>query len=41
MHDSLCLYNHNTDFSMKFFVRVDVTEEFSFLVSKLGPHYDR
>ena len=27
----------NTDFTEKFFVRVDVTEEFSFLVSKMGP----
>jgi hypothetical protein len=27
----------NTDFTEKFFVRVDVTEEFPFLVSKMGP----
>jgi hypothetical protein len=33
--------NRNTDFAEKFFVRVDVTEEFPFLVSKLGPYYDR
>ena len=33
--------NRNTDFTEKFFVRVDVTEEFPFLVSKLGPYYDR
>src|SRR5262245_63521033 len=26
----------NTDFTEKFFVRVDVTEEFPFLVSKMG-----
>ena len=28
-------------FGEKFFVRVDVTEEFPFLVSKLSPYYDR
>ena len=33
--------NRNTDFSEKFFVRVDVTEEFPFLVAKLSPYYDR
>jgi PatG Domain len=33
--------NRNTDFTEKFFVRVDVTEEFPFLVSKLSPYYDR
>jgi PatG C-terminal len=32
--------NRNTDFTQKFFVRVDVTEEFPFLVTKLGPYYD-
>jgi hypothetical protein len=32
--------NRNTDFTEKFFVRVDVTEEFPFLVTKLGPYYD-
>jgi hypothetical protein len=25
----------------KFFVRVDVTEEFPFLITKLSPYYDR
>ena len=25
----------------KFFVRVDVTEEFPFLVTKMSPYYDR
>jgi len=25
---------------MKFFVRVDVTEEFPFLVTELSPHFD-
>lgn len=30
-----------TDVSEKFFVRVDVTEEFPFLVTKLSPYYER
>ena len=29
------------DVSEKFFVRVDVTEEFPFLVSAMAPFYDR
>jgi hypothetical protein len=33
--------NRNTDFTEKFFVRVDVTEEFPFLITKLSPYYDR
>lgn len=33
--------NRNTDFTEKFCVRVDVTEEFPFLVTKMSPHYDR
>jgi hypothetical protein len=33
--------NRNTDFTEKFFVRVDVTEEFPFLLTKLSPYYDR
>ena len=33
--------NRNNDFMEKFFVRVDVTEEFPFLVTKLSPYYDR
>jgi hypothetical protein len=32
--------NRNTDFTEKFFVRVDVTEEFPFLITKLSPYYD-
>jgi hypothetical protein len=32
--------NRTTDFIEKFFVRVDVTEEFPFLVAKLSPYYD-
>lgn len=33
--------NRNTDFTEKFFVRCDLTEEFPFLVSKMSPYYDR
>jgi hypothetical protein len=33
--------NRNTDFTEKFFVRVDMTEEFPYLVTKLSPYYDR
>jgi hypothetical protein len=33
--------NRGTDFTEKFFVRVDVTEEFPFLVTKMSPYYDR
>jgi hypothetical protein len=33
--------NRNTDVTEKFFVRVDVTEEFPFLVTKISPYYDR
>lgn len=33
--------NRNNDFTEKFFVRVDVTEEFPFLVTKMSPYYDR
>jgi len=33
--------NRNTDFTEKFAVRVDVAEEFLFLVTKLFPYYDR
>ena len=36
-----CYKNRNTDFTERFCVRVDVTEEFPFLVTKLGPYYDR
>jgi hypothetical protein len=32
--------NRTTDFREKFLVRVDVTEEFPFLVTKLSPYYD-
>ncbi len=35
-------YTHRTtDFAEKFLMRVDVTEEFPFLVTKLSPYYDR
>ncbi len=33
--------NRNTDVNEKYFVRVDVTEEFPYLVTKLSPYYDR
>lgn len=33
--------NRNTDYTEKFCVRCDVTEEFPFLVTKLSPYYDR
>jgi PatG C-terminal len=33
--------NRTTDFTEKFSVRVDVTEEFPFLVTKLSPYFDR
>lgn len=33
--------NRTTDVTEKYFVRVDVTEEFPFLVSKMAPFYDR
>ena len=33
--------NRKTDVVEKYFVRVDVTEEFPFLVSKLQPYYER
>jgi hypothetical protein len=33
--------NRNTDYTEKYFVRVDVTEEFPFLMTKLSPYYDR
>lgn len=33
--------NRSTDVTEKFFVRVDVTEEFPFLVTKMSPYYER
>jgi hypothetical protein len=33
--------NRNTDFTEKFFVRCDLTEEFPFLINKISPYYDR
>jgi hypothetical protein len=40
--DVIFSYTHrNTDVIDKYFVRVDVTEEFPFLVSKLSPYYER
>lgn len=40
--DVICSFtSRNNDFTEKFFVRVDVTEEFPFLVNKMSPYYDR
>lgn len=40
--DVIFAYNHRqTDVAEKYYVRVDVTEEFPFLVSKMSPYYDR
>jgi hypothetical protein len=40
--DVIFAYTHRqTDVTDKFFVRVDVTEEFPFLVSRLSPYFDR
>lgn len=40
--DVIFTFNHRrTDATEKFFVRVDVTEEFPFLVTKLSPYYYR
>jgi hypothetical protein len=36
-----CFTNRQTDVTEKFFTRVDVTEEFPFLVTKMSPYYDR
>jgi hypothetical protein len=33
--------NRNTDVRERFFARVDATEEFPFLISKLSPYFDR
>ena len=33
--------NRETDVDDKFFTRVDVTEEFPFLVTKMSPYFDR
>ncbi|MEU1283574.1 hypothetical protein [Kitasatospora sp. NPDC005856] len=33
--------NRHSDVTEKFFVRLDCTEEFPFVVTKLGPYYDR
>jgi hypothetical protein len=37
----LSFTNRNTGFTEKSFVRVDVTEEFPFMVTKMSPYYDR
>jgi len=33
--------NRNTDVTQKYFVRVDLTEEFPFLVTKMSPFFER
>ena len=33
--------NRNTDYTEKYYVRCDMTEEFPFLVTKMSPYYDR
>ncbi len=33
--------NRETDVTEKYFIRVDVSEEFPFLVTKMAPYYDR
>jgi hypothetical protein len=37
----LTFTNRNTDVAEKMFARVDVTEEFPFLVTKMSPYYER
>jgi len=40
--DVIFSYTHRqTDVTEKYFVRVDVTEEFPFLVTRISPYYDR
>ncbi|MGW4842984.1 cyanobactin maturation protease PatG family protein [Nocardia brasiliensis] len=40
--DVVFIYRHrSTDVTEKYFVRVDITEQFPFLVTKLSPYYDR
>jgi hypothetical protein len=40
--DVIFSYTHRTtDVTEKYFVRVDVTEEFPFLVTRLSPYYER
>lgn len=42
IHDVIFSYtNRQTDVTEKFFVRVDVTEQFPFLMTKLSPYFDR
>jgi hypothetical protein len=40
VHVILAYTNRTTDVTEKYFVRVDVTEEFPFLVTKLSPYFD-
>ena len=36
-----CFTNRTTDVMEKYFVRVDVTEAFPFLVTRMSPYFDR
>jgi len=40
-HVILAFRNRNANFSETPYVRVDVTEKFSFLVTKMSPYFDR
>jgi hypothetical protein len=37
----LSFTNRNNEFTEKFFTRIDVTEEFPFLVTRMSPYFDR
>jgi hypothetical protein len=37
----LSFTNRNNEFTEKFFTRVDVTDEFPFLLTRMSPYYDR
>jgi hypothetical protein len=40
--DVVCSYTHReTDVTEQYFIRVDVTEEFPFLVTRLSPYFER
>ena len=42
MVDVIFTFSHRqTDVKERAFVRVDITDEFPFLVTKLSPYYDR
>lgn len=40
--DIILTYTHRiTDVSERYFIRVDVTEQYPFLITKLSPYFDR